>query len=293
MSGDQVLTGSNDHFLYALDLQTGQEIWKQNLGQRILSRPLVEADAVYVGVASGYFFALNPEDGRILWKFKTEEKIQYDACADDEGIYFGSDDTRFRKLNRKGELLWEYDTNHRFWGNCVIKDDLVFTSSWDTYFYALNRSTGEVVWKVSSELFNYGGPVLNGNDVYFSSHEKTLRIEAKTGRILSRVLTSTQMDHPVVNDGFLWTNEEGLTKRTLEGEPLGTVKFTASTNFKPVAGRGFLVQANFNRLVAVSTDLKVLWEYEAKDDFWSPGVLHNNVYYTGNRDGNVYALRLP
>lgn len=294
ISGNQqLIVGSNDHFVYALDLMTGREIWKQNLGERIYSKPYVEPDGIYLGVASGYFMALHPKDGKTLWRFKTDQKIQYDACADDEGIFFGSDDSGFRKVSRQGKLIWNFKSTHRFWGTCAVQGDLLFTGSWDTNFYALNRKTGEVVWKLSSGEFNYGGPLLNGDDVYFSSHKLLLRIRAKTGEILSRIETPGEQYWPVVNDGFLWTTDQGLTKRSLDGQPLATMELSGGDLFHPVIGNGFLILANFNRLRAVSTDMKVLWEYKADDDFWSPGVLQDHVYYTGNRNGSVYALRLP
>src|SRR5439155_19998275 len=57
---ESLIIGSNDHFLYSLDVSTGAVRWKRNMGERILSKPLIQDNVIYVGTASGNFMALEP-----------------------------------------------------------------------------------------------------------------------------------------------------------------------------------------------------------------------------------------
>jgi outer membrane protein assembly factor BamB len=288
-----LIIGSQDHFLYALDMQSGQLIWKQNLGGLIPSKALVTNDAIYVGSGSGDFYRLSADTGQINWKFKTGALIHYNACADDSGIYFGSNDFTFYKLDFESNKIWDFKTTHKFGGHCAFYEDQVITSSWDHNFYGFDKSTGSVRWKVDSGTYNFGGPELIGSDVYFATHKDLYRIDAETGKLIANPKT-TYLVHVVSWKDFLWTNERGFTKRRPDLSPVGSVSFTPSTGFRPVSSENCIISASgANKLVAVSEDLKIVWQYEGKDIFFASGIIHNNIYYTGNRDHKVYALQLP
>ena len=293
IAGDLLLIGSSDHYLYALDPGTGREVWKKDLGARVLSRPLVDSGVIYIGNGSGDFFAVRLKDGDIQWRLKTGDLIHYDACMDQEAVYFGSRDKHFYKVSKSGQKIWAFQGNGQFKGDCTVYENLVLTSCMDQNFYGIERSSGTMGWKVHSAYPNFGGPEVFGNTVYFSTHDDIFRLEARTGKIMQQIPTS-YIVYSIVFNNFLWTNEDGLRKRTLDGKSLGNVQFNSLTSFRPVIGDGFfIVGARRNEIFAVSSDLKILWTYRGKDRFWAPGVLRAGVYYTGNRDSRVYALRLP
>jgi outer membrane protein assembly factor BamB len=291
---NKLIIGSQDHHLYALDLKTGKPLWKRDLGERIVSKPLVLKDSIYIGSGTGDFVHINSSNGDVLWKFKTGDLIHYDACADESGIYFGSGDSTFYKVNYSGEKIWEYKTTKKFWGNCVFYKNVLITSSWDNNFYGLDRTTGAVLWKVSSGTLNFGGPELAGSDVYFATHHEIFRIDAMTGKVVSKAKASNHLDNIVSWKNFMWTNEQGITKRNLDGSAVGRVTFKSSSAFKPVVTNQYLIlSADSTMLFAVSDDLKIAWKFKGQDSFWAPGVVHQNIYYTGNRDHKVYAIQLP
>ena len=149
-------------------------------------------------------------------------------------------------------------------------------------------------WKVDSGHHNFGPPELVGDVVYFSTHDKIFEIEARTGKVL-RQFKATYVVHTFPLNDFFWSNEEfGLVKRNPDGQPVGTASFMAVTGFRPVVADGyFIVAGTRNLLYGVSFEPKIVWKYKAKDYFWAPGVISNGIYYTGNRDTRVYALRLP
>ncbi len=292
IAGKLLIIGSTDHWLYALDLDTGKVVWKTDLGDRILSKPLLDSGLLYVGNTAGTFFCLDAPTGAIRWRFQGGGLIHYDACSDSQYVYFGGHDQHFYKISKSGEKIWDYGTNLFFWGHCLFHDNLVITTSWDKHVYGFDRDTGRVVWKTFSGLYNYGAPELHKNRIYFATHNNLYGLDAGTGRILFRKEVG-YLDHVSIAEGYLWTAEKGLTKRNLDGDVLATIKFKSMSTDKPAVGNGFFVVSGVNRLFGVSTDLKILWEFEADESFWSPGVFHNNIYYAGNRDSYVYALRLP
>jgi len=290
---DSLIIGSNDHFLYSLDLNTGAVRWKRNMGERILSKPLIQDDLIYIGTASGNFLALEPANGKERWNFRAGATIQYDACGDQDAAYFGSSDRYFYKISKKdGTKLWDFLSGHWYTGYCAFYKNLVLTSGWDGYDYALDRSNGTMAWKFGSGNFNYGGPQISGDRVYFGTHQSLFVLDGATGRKIYQQKTGYLKDS-ILSDGFLWTYDDGLSKRNLNGEKIAGIRLSSGSDTQPVAGNGFVIVCVDNELWGISHDMKVRWKWKGGDSFWSPGVIYKNVYYTGNRDSNVYAFRLP
>jgi outer membrane protein assembly factor BamB len=287
-----IFIGSQDQNFYALNEKDGSISWKRDLKSRIVSTPLVRNGSVYIGSSDGNFYNLDPATGTTRWTFKSGGLIHYETCTDDSGLYFGNYTGDFYKIDYSGNIVWHFKTTNKFGGHCVLYKDLVLTSSWDKNFYAFNKSTGAVVWKVSSGILNFAGPAVAGDTAYFASHDKIYRIQASTGKV--QTTKTTYLTNIVQAKGFLWTNEKGLTKRSLDGKVLGTVEFNSFTDFRPLFHNSFFVLAGgTSTLYAVSEDLKILWTVKRGEAFWAPGIVKNNVYYTGNRDNKVYAIQLP
>jgi outer membrane protein assembly factor BamB len=288
-----IFIGSQDQNFYALNQKDGSIHWKRDLQSKIVSTPLVRNGSIFIGSGDGSFYSLEPATGNIRWTFRSDGLINYDTCADESGMYFGNQNGNFYKIDYAGNILWTFKAKNKFGGRCVLYKDLVFTSSWDNNFYGLNKNTGAMVWKVSSGILNFAGPEVVGDAVYFASHDKIYCIDAITGKLRSTVKT-TYLNHVVYAKDYLWTNERGLTKRSLDGKVLGSVEFNSSTDFRPFFYKDiFILGGDTSRLLGVSQDLKILWKVTGGEAFWSPGVVKNNVYYTGNRDSKVYAIQLP
>jgi len=72
VSGGTVYIGSRDHYVYALDADTGTEKWKFKTGSiMVRSSPVVSGGTVYIGAGDNYVYALDADTGTEKWKFKT------------------------------------------------------------------------------------------------------------------------------------------------------------------------------------------------------------------------------
>ncbi len=288
-----IFIGSQDQQFYALKEKDGGIQWKKDMHSKITSTPLAHNGSIFIGSGDGTFYNLDPANGNTRWSYKSTGLINYQTCADESGLYFGNHKGNFYKIDYSGNVLWTFQTTNKFGGHCVLYKDLVFTSSWDNNFYAFNKNTGTVVWKVPSGILNFGGPEVVNDTVYFASHNKIYCIEALTGKLRSTIKT-TYLNHVVYAKDDLWTNEKGLTKRSLDGKVIGSVEFNSSTDFRPLFSNNiFILGGDTSKLFGVSQDLKILWSIKGGEAFWSPGVVKNNVYYSGNRDNKVYAIQLP
>ena len=53
-----VFVGSHDRHLYAVDAESGEEIWRFKTGDRVFGSPLVHEGMVYAGSDDGHLYAL-------------------------------------------------------------------------------------------------------------------------------------------------------------------------------------------------------------------------------------------
>ena len=207
--------GSNDHFLYAINLGDGSLKWKTETATRITSSPAVVGGSVYLGNYSGRFYAFDAETGKLKWKFETAGEHRYTAthihgslpAAEsmpdpfdfylssptvwDGKVYFGSGDGNVYALDAAaGTLAWKFKTGDVVHASPAIVDGMLYIGSWDRYFYALDARTGEKKWSFKTgedaDIHNQVGiqssAVIANGIVYFGCRDSNLyALDAKTG----------------------------------------------------------------------------------------------------------------
>ena len=110
---NKIFIGSNDGYIYALNLTNGELLWKFDTGDAVDAPALYRDNTVYVGSLNGWFFALNALNGKYKWKYKTEDQISGSAnwvttSEKENRIVVGSYDNIMHCLDAKtGSRLWE------------------------------------------------------------------------------------------------------------------------------------------------------------------------------------------
>lgn len=240
--------GSNDDFLYALDLATGAPKWKFKTDSRIASSPAVFAGLVYFGSYDDNFYALDAATGQLKWKFHTGGERRFagkhlhgalpaaETMPDpfdfflsspviwNGRVYFGSGDTNVYALDAaSGRLEWKFKTGDVVHASPAISDGTLYVGSWDSYFYALDASSGKQKWRFKTgedpEIHNQVGiqssaAVVDGV-VYFGCRDSNLyALDAATGKQLWSFSNkgSWVISSPAVVNGKLYfaTSDSGL-----------------------------------------------------------------------------------
>lgn len=201
-----VYFGSNDGYLYALDIVTGKEKWKFGTGSAVRSSPAVGNKVVYIGSADGNLYAVATKTGQEKWKFKTAGTIASSPAITDGVVYIGSYDGHLYAVNIKtGEEKWKFKTgrgikssparadvppsphdspelNPFVYSSPAIADGVVYFGSGDRYLYAVDIQTGVEKWKFQSGDKIFSSPAVADGVVYFHSEEYLYAVDSQTGQ---------------------------------------------------------------------------------------------------------------
>lgn len=260
-----VYFGSNDHFLRAVDLETGAEKWKFETGSRIPSSPAVANGLVYFLSYDSNFYALDAATGALKWKFRTEGERRFAAkhihgiepagetmpdpfdfflsspAVSNGLVYFGSSDSNLYALDAAtGAVKWKFKTGEVIHSSPAVSAGTVFIGSWDTFLYALDAATGKEKWRFKTgedhAIFNQVGiqasPVVADGVVYFGCRDSNFyAVDAQTGKQLWAFSNkgSWVINSAAVRDGKVYfaTSDTGLLHalNAKTGAPLFSVDF--------------------------------------------------------------------
>jgi eukaryotic-like serine/threonine-protein kinase len=257
--------GSTDHYLYAVDAQTGVAKWKFAAGSGITSSPAVSQGAVFFSSYDGNVYSVDVATGKLLWKFKTEGEHRYtathlhgqqpaaEAMPDpfdcylsspvplNGSLYIGSGDGNIYALEQgTGKVLWKFKTGDVVHATPAIANGTVFVGSWDSYFYALDALTGALKWRyktgedpnIHNQVGIQSSAAIADGIVYFGCRDSNLyALDAATGekRWIFNNKGSWVIGSPALANGRVYfsTSDSGLlySLDAKTGTPVFSMKF--------------------------------------------------------------------
>jgi len=173
---DRVYFGAADGKVYALDADSGNEIWRFETGDKIWSTPSIKDDTVFIGSFDNKLYALNAADGSEKWApFETEGAIACTPLVDGNTIYFGSFDRHFYAVDANdGSLIWRSDVEggRWFWAKPVAYNGVIYAGCVDGKVYVLDaRSGDEITPAIDLESLISSSPVLVDSSVIIATED--------------------------------------------------------------------------------------------------------------------------
>ena len=107
--------GSHDHFVYAVDLRDGRQLWRYETGGAVVSNPLLFAGKLFIGSFDRKLYALDADDGDLEWAFESQNWFWAEPVTDGETIFAPSMDGYVYALSPQNpppgepkEALWRH-----------------------------------------------------------------------------------------------------------------------------------------------------------------------------------------
>ncbi len=137
--------GAKSGWFFALDLKTGKEVWKTEVGPGGLLGGIefgasTDGERVYVGISNhpkqGSVSALDGATGKIVWQTLSPDNkanfgpITVTGTGANRVVWAGSSGNFIRAYDAKtGKILWEYDTGGAVGGGPTVLDGVLYIGS--------------------------------------------------------------------------------------------------------------------------------------------------------------------
>jgi outer membrane protein assembly factor BamB len=164
--------------------QQPQVKWQTKVTESWLMPPLVAEGILYAGSGDGVLYALNADTGEQLWSAGGFEGLESTGAIAKDRIITGGFSTLVRAFERQtGELLWSFQAGYPVQGAPLIVEDRVIIAT-DHEVYSLSLESGQLIWKKATgkEGAFMGAPAYDDGVIYTTSGKLLLALEAATGK---------------------------------------------------------------------------------------------------------------
>jgi outer membrane protein assembly factor BamB len=231
-----VLFGAGDGVLYALELESGGELWRLPTGGRIRSTPAVADGTVFVGSTDGVVYAADLLSGEVRWTHETDGASLHSADLGVDrksiitpptvvagAVYVGSRDGYLYSLDQAtGERRWRAD-HEGSWAmsSPAVVGGRVYSGTSDgSFVHALDAASGDELWRFSAAGYTWSSPVVVGSTVYIGDGGGYLQaLDRETGEQLWSYQVGLGIySSPVVSDGVVFFGSDDGNVYALHGE---------------------------------------------------------------------------
>jgi outer membrane protein assembly factor BamB len=180
--GKTIYAACMDHYLYAIDLESGSLVWKSALGAALVSNPLLDENGtVYLGDLDGNFYAVSASDGSKIWEQKVGGGVWAQPILHDGMLYFGDQSGRINILSATDGKSTQYiETDGAVLGKgAELSEGIVFGS--ENGEILMIGFDGSKVWTRTVEGNVYADLVFDGNQIYVAANNSTKPLVAMDG----------------------------------------------------------------------------------------------------------------
>jgi outer membrane protein assembly factor BamB len=227
-----VLVPSGDGNLYALDLNSGREIWHFTSKEALWAAPLVSEGRVYTPGLDHKLYALNLQDGRVLWDQDLGGALADKPVLGDGIILAGTFGKGLQAVDpASGRVLWSWETNGWVWGNPALDGSRAFFGDVAGTLFAIDVSAQgpKAAWQLVPDGPMAATPALSGDLVIFGTENGTLyaRHKADGTPAWEATLTGKLLTTPVMaGDSLLVASTGGEALVTAIDPQAGSVRWT-------------------------------------------------------------------
>lgn len=210
-SGDLVIAGATDSFIYAWNAETGLPVWKfETEGEvhaavNVWADPKTKEERVFVGSYDYKLYCLTAKDGKKVWDAETGYYINGGSAIEDGKIVFGGCDAVLHVHDAlTGKELKQVEVGSYIGNNVALAGGVAYVSHYGNHVGAYNLAEGRKLWEYGERDFEYySAPAVFDKIVVVGGRDKRLHgIERATGKGLWEFKTRDRVDSsPVICNG--------------------------------------------------------------------------------------------
>jgi len=293
-----VYFGSADNHVYAVDAETGNEMWRFRTFGKIFSTPAVIGSMLFIGSYDKNLYAIGIDDGKEIWRFSTGGEIASSPFVHGNLVLVGSKDGYLYALDKKtGKNIWKFKTGDWVAASPTVWNDKIYIGSFDENIYCLSLE-GKELWrfKMGAEIWAlHQSPVIYKGILYFSSMDGYIyALNADTGKEIWKAKTGKYGNavQPFVNEVFvLQPSRDGiLFAFTREGKERWRFNLGNLPSGATIYKDKIIIGNESGILRAISFDGEELWRFHTGGKIFGCPVIWNNRIIFGSYDCHLYSV---
>lgn len=316
IEADSIYVAANNGQVRALELETGRQIWRNNLDFEITGGVGLGSSRIFLGTSNATLIALDKASGEFLWETDTSSEVLSVPAAQGNVVVVQSIDSRLAGYNvESGERLWIYENTVpaltiRGTSSPLIVDNFVLagfdngilvsvalnngTLNWDSRItIPTGRSEIERLTDVDADLHLNAGSVLVP-----SLHGYLSMLDVATGQIQWRVEESSLVGASTGFGNIYIADERGHVKAYRRGAQNQQIWVNDQLDLRQVSA-----PVSFNNYVAVGdfegylhllsqVDGHFVGRYRVDSDGLRSIQSRNGILYAYGNGGDLVALSI-
>lgn len=195
----------------------------QPLSTTIHTSPAYADGIVYIGADDGRLYALNANTGKDVWRFDTRSTISVSPTVDEGVVYFGSGDGRIWALDAKtGNPLSAWKNGFKVLddisGAAAVANGMVYAVSLDQVLHAIGAVTARERWsyRLQGSVLHMA-PIVSGDFLFIANGSNVTSLYARNGLMRwQRNLGTDVSCNPAVDDDSLYVADIDNNVRALD-----------------------------------------------------------------------------
>ena len=259
-SGENVIAGCTDSFVYAWNAETGMPAWKfetegdVHAAVNVWADPAGKQERIYIGSYDNKLYCLDPKDGKKLWEVETGNYINGGSPITADGkLVFGGCDAVLRVHDAvTGKEIKQIEVGSQIANNPAIADGVAYFGHYGNRVEAYSLNDGAKLWEYGEREFEfYAAPAIFEKMIVIGGRDKRMHgIDRVTGKKLWELKCRDRIDSSAVicggthavfgcDDGYLYVVEIATGKNVWESQIGAPIKTSPA-----VAGDWIIVGAD-------------------------------------------------
>ncbi len=172
----------NNVFCYDLD---GYPLWQKSLNEEITSPLEEIGNSVFLGTFQGSFIALDVLSGNEVWRVLAEEAIRSNPVFFKGQIIFGCDDHTLYFIDQEGNLRDKYLANDKILDSLLVDGKFLYFGTENNFLVCLDLKKKIKKWEVKTGGHVLPVPISDKKRVFFLAWNNVLYcLQKRNGSIL-------------------------------------------------------------------------------------------------------------
>ncbi|MFH1700764.1 MAG: PQQ-binding-like beta-propeller repeat protein [Candidatus Zixiibacteriota bacterium] len=282
--------------LIAINIGSGERIWEFLAEGYMETIPSYYDNIVFCGSSDHFIYALDANSGQLKWKFDMGIGPQTRSAIviNDGMIYITSLGNKLYCIDAKlGKMVWVHNIRSEITTSPVIINgkDIAF-GDWDGVLYCINGITGEELWKVACEDMILDVLAIE-NTVYTGDFSGNIyAINGASKETIWQNGSFEEPDYFAASENILYLHDKGKLKaiNSKNGDSIWSADSKISV-YPAISDKIIYYSAFPNLMVAADKYTgNTIWQYEFDGRPLSP-IVNNGMLYFGTQYKNaVYAI---